>query len=136
MSAGRDIRFWGALFGVFLLIVSQAGFPMTPRTASSGAQSESFVDVPEMHDVPLLTRERRGDPGSNKAPDCAAEPPDLAAATTELAPAVHRAQRLLKALFLLPALYTLSCYAARARRAARRGGRYGSLVVSMRKSRA
>lgn len=93
MSAGRDIRFWGALFGVFLLIVSLAGFPMTPQTASSGAQSESFVDVPEMHDVPLLSRERRSDHGSNKAPDCAAEPPDLVLSTTELAPAVRLVQR-------------------------------------------
>ncbi|MDC0673985.1 hypothetical protein [Nannocystis radixulma] len=79
MSSRRDIRFWGALFGVLVLVVSLASFPTTPRTASSGARVESYVDVPELHDVPVVSRERRGEPGTGKAPHLAAPPQPVAA---------------------------------------------------------
>jgi len=59
------------------MIASLAGFPMTPRAPLSGVMQGEGVDVPEAHELALISRRTDGDdgPGAQRSGNLRAPPP-------------------------------------------------------------
>lgn len=65
---------WGAFLVALFMIASLAGFPLTPQAPLSGAIGGEQIDVPQTHEIALLSRKTDSDEGSSGLRLSSAEP--------------------------------------------------------------
>ena len=100
LAAGMELRrgqgLWGVLLVALFMIASLAGFSMTPRAPLSGAIEGEQIDVPEVHDLSLISRKADSDEGTGGLRQLSAEPapsPDTAEAPLALSVPLPRCAR-------------------------------------------